>query len=269
MTLLALLLMLAALAGCETRTRVVRDGWASLRPLADAKPEPVDPDAPREAAQWTIELERYVGENRLAKAEALAAILRSEAGVPNVQVRDTGVAAIVSVGPVGDPNTPEAQATLERVRATAIDGMLPYRGAAWRPTGGVAGQQVYDPHDLRQFPGMYTLQIGFYDQRFGPNFRAAAEDAVRALRKAGDEAYFYHGPHLSIVTVGLFSYEEAFVTKENPLSPGTWVDAYSEAVRKLQEKYPYNLGNGLTLIEKVDGKTIGEQPSSLVRVPRR
>ncbi|MDP6152007.1 MAG: hypothetical protein QF785_01425, partial [Phycisphaeraceae bacterium] len=42
---------------------------------------------------------------------------------------------------------------------------------------------------------------------------------------------------------------------------------YSQRVVELQKKYPHNLGNGLTLLQKQGGRDIGAQPSSLVRVP--
>jgi hypothetical protein len=263
------LVMLAALIACEPQTRVVRDGWGGLRELADPKADPVDPRRARQGTRWAIELERFVGNDRFAKAESLAARVRTEAGLPNVRVQDGGAAAIVIVGPVADPRTEDAQAILQRVRLASLDGMRPYRGAEYRPMAGGLATAMFDPHDLRQFGGMYTLQIGFYDSRFGADFREAAEKAVRELRADGDDAYYYHGPNQSLITVGLFSYGEAFVTRENPLSPGTSIDAYSEAVRKLQRKYPHNLGNGLTLIERVRGETVGEQPSSLVRIPQR
>lgn len=261
-------LVLLALAGCEPRVVVVRDGWGGFKQIADRKPDAVlNPDHPDSRQVWTIELERFAGPDRLAKAEALADRLRHEAGLSDVRIEDRSGFAVVSVGRVYDPGTSAAQSLLASVHKARLDGITPYVAAGFVPTVR-GGTQVFDPLNLKQFPGMFTLQIGYYDRQFGQDFRAAAETAARTLRKEGDEAYFYHGPHRSLITVGLFDRASAFVRVENPLSPGTLVESYSPAVREIQKKYPYNLGNGLTLIEKVRGKVVGEQESALVRVPQ-
>lgn len=114
-------------------------------------------------------------------------------------------------------------------------------------------------YDLRTHTGMYTLQIGFYDQDYGPDFRQAAEQAVSALRLQGEEAYYYHGPHRSMVTLGLFT--DAHFVQRGPVS------AYGPEIEAIQKKYPYNLANGRTLVQKIDGQDIGQQESFLVRVP--
>lgn len=255
----------AFLCACEPEVRVVRDGFASL-PL-DPK---VDPSLVNQKI-YSIELERYVGPARHQKAQALVNRLRKEARFTGVDIRDNAGFTIVSYGRFGDPYAPDALAAVQRVRAIELDGMRPYANAGFNSAtadGGGSDPTITDPLNLKRYPGMYTLQIGFYDDRFGPNYRQAAEDAVKQLRQDKIEAYFYHGPHHSIITVDLLSREEAFVEVENPLAPGTKIEAYSQAVRDLRKKYPFNLGNGVTLIEKnKDGQVIGEQPSSLVRIP--
>jgi hypothetical protein len=105
---------------------------------------------------------------------------------------------------------------------------------------------------------MYSLQIGFYDDAFGPDFRQAAEQAAAALHQQGEQAYYYHGPNRSLVTIGLFT-ENDFV-QQGPQR------AYGPQIKQLQQRFPYNLANGLTQIQKIDGRTIGEQPSFIVRV---
>lgn len=121
-------------------------------------------------------------------------------------------------------------------------------------------QSTKEPHvhDLRRFVGVYTLQIGYYDDEYGKDFRAAAERAVVVMREDGHEAYFYHGPHRSMVTIGLFS-EKDFV-REGVSS------VYGPRIREAQKTHPYNLGNGRTLIQKVRGESVGEQPSFIVKV---
>ncbi len=115
------------------------------------------------------------------------------------------------------------------------------------------------PLDVRAHSGMYTLQIGYYDDAFGPNFRNAAVKAAQTLREEGDPAYFYHGPHRSMVTVGLFT--------DDDLVQQGFQRVYGPNVKTLQEKYPYNLGNGRTVVERINGEIVGEQSSFLVRIP--
>ena len=90
-------------------------------------------------------------------------------------------------------------------------------------------------------------------------FREYAEQAVRTLREEGHEAYYYHGPFRSIITIGVFTYDQAFVSAGN-------VDTYAPHIRDLQKVFPFNLGNGSTINQKENGKDIGEQKSSLIRV---
>ena len=127
-------------------------------------------------------------------------------------------------------------------------------------TGPTRPPEPRHEHDLRNHPGAYTLQIGFYDEQFGDQFRQAAQEAAQVLRNDGHEAYFYHGPHRSMVTVGLFT--------ENDFVQDGVQSVYGPRIRELQQKHPYNLGNGRTLIQKVAGENLGEQPSFIVRVRR-
>lgn len=66
-----------------------------------------------------------------------------------------------------------------------------------------------------------------------------------------------------MVMVGLFT-ESDFATKE--IQPGVMIDSYGPRIRELQKKYPYNLGNGRTLIERLNDHSTGEQESFIVRI---
>jgi hypothetical protein len=61
-----------------------------------------------------------------------------------------------------------------------------------------------------------------------------------------------------MVTIGLF-------TDADLISDGA-TQTYGPKIRELQQKFPYNLGNGLTIVQKLAGKTLGQQPSFLVRL---
>ena len=64
---------------------------------------------------------------------------------------------------------------------------------------------------------LYTLQIAVYGRPDNTDatkedlaqFRKSAEEAVVQLRREGEQAYYYHGPNRSMVTVGIFSEDDA------------------------------------------------------------
>jgi hypothetical protein len=125
----------------------------------------------------------------------------------------------------------------------------------------------------------YTLQVARYGHadRSQPTpeelagFREAAEQAVLELRREGDEAYFYHGPFGSSVTVGLFT-EADYVTQIRDERGGitNLPKPYESAtLSALRAKYPHNLVNGKTLqVRRKGSEEMVTQGSFLVGVPR-
>jgi hypothetical protein len=260
MSILILTGLLLLLAGCEPEVRVIRSSWDNFP--ADPKPKQTrDPEAYRDPAGgqgWAIRVAEITGEHRHEQAMEVASRLRTEAQLSDVWIEDTGNAAHVYHGRFANASDPKIRPALERVQAIEIDGENPYAHSRLVPLVGET-HVIADPFDLRQFIGYYSLQIGFYDAAYGESFREAAEQAVRVLREEGHEAYFYHGPYRSIITVGIFTYDQAFV------SAGA-IDTYAPVIHELQKQFPYNLGNGVTIIQKEGGRDIGEQKSSLIRV---
>jgi hypothetical protein len=252
------LALLLVVAGCEMETRVVRSTWDSLP--ADPKPDySGNPDRDPAGVQgWSIQVAQIAGPTRHDQARELVAHLRSRLSMANLWIEDLGGIATVYHGRYTKASDPAIRRDLKKVQQAELDGKKPFANSKPVPLAG-GGQIITDPYDLRQFIGYYSLQIGFYDEAFGKDFRQAAEQAVRVLREDGYDAYYYHGPFRSIITIGIFSYEQAFVTV------GTH-DTYAPQIRELQKKFPYNLGNGVTLIQKEGGRNIGEQKSSLIKV---
>lgn len=252
--------LLLFLTGCQMETRVVRSSWDSLP--ADPKPRQVrDTQAFQDSAGeqgWAIQIIEIEGVDRHDRARELTNRLRTEAKLDNVWIEDAGNVAHLYHGRFNSAADPGIRTTLEKIQKTELDGEKLFALAQLVPLIG-DGRLIADPFDLRQFVGYYSLQIGFYDEAAGPNFREIAEQAVRTLREEGHEAYYYHGPYRSIITIGVFSYEQAFV------SAGTH-DTYAPRIHKLQTTFPFNLGNGSTIIQKEGGRSIGEQKSSLIRV---
>ena len=256
--------LLAIMAGgCEQQ--VVYNSWSSFEKLAagdrDRKPTNRDGRERRSGSggKWAIHLSSFSGPDASRQAEALAKRVREKSSLTQVWVHEAPDRAIVYRGRYASADDPEAVNALRQTRMTKIDSKRPFEKSRIASID-AATKVVRGPHDLLQFPGMYTLQVEVYDDDIGPQFRDLAEQRTDVLRKDGDDAYFYHGPHRSMVCVGLFTARQAFVRQ------GT-TDTYAPAVRALQRKHPHNLHNGGTVIERARGRNLGEQGSSLVHVP--
>ncbi len=271
----ALLVSLVVSASGCVYTRVVHDGWAPLKRMAGSKnPSPgINGNAPGphglHAKQngssalpnhqpWVILIQTFEGNQRQHAAQALIHQLETQQRMPDLWMHDDGGRTSVYRGRYPGSADPGAISDLQQTRSITLSDGSVLSTAALVSLSDTNNTPEASALDLRQHPGMYSLQIGFYDEAFGSDFRSAAQQAAQALRKQGEEAYFCHGPNRSMVTLGLF-------TDADFEQQGT-IRGYGPEVKALQEKYPYNLGNGLTIIEKVRGQTMGEQPSFLVRM---
>ena len=263
---LLVLFMSFGTAGC-TYTRVVRDGWAPMRAMANKPTKSKEGRArsapPTRQANWAILIAGFEGDDRNKQARRLIRDLETQAHLPDLWMEDGPNQAQVYRGRYESPDASTAPSDLRQTRMVRLDGELAFSSARLVPLG------AFSPHspgtfghtddlDLHRYMGMYSLQIGYYDEQGGKDFRNATEQAAKTLRKDGEEAYYYHGPNRSMVTIGLFT--DADFAQEGVQR------VYGPRMKSLQEKYPYNLGNGRTVIEKVNGNVIGEQPSFLVRV---
>lgn len=272
---ISLLLLPLSLMACQPEYRIVRDGWSDYQQLADSDPRwraankgdgnPLESTSAPQAPQthWAIRVAEFTGNNRGEQATALVEKLRSESTLGRFWIEELSGRATVYQGQYPNARSPDAAETLAEIQQLKVAGRSFERAAIVEINP--RGRRVADPHDLSQFFGFYSLQVGFYDEAAGDRY-AAAEQAVRALREEGHDAYYYHGPNVSLVTVGLFTYDEAFVTTDSRLAARSTVDVYGPPVRELQKQFPHNLGNGRTLVQKVKDKKIGDQPSLLVRV---
>ncbi|MEM1355217.1 MAG: hypothetical protein AAGC44_03825 [Planctomycetota bacterium] len=243
-------------------TRVVSSSWDPLRELAD--PEPVsrdlDPRDPRVVSPrgYAVELARFSGPDAAARAFDLSARLREQAGLAGLWTSDQSSQSIVYLGRFRDPRTTQAQNALQQARGTQLGGLKPFSRAQIVPLSG--GEAATLPeNDLRNHTGQYALQIGYYDLGFGADFRKAAEDRVDQLRDQGHSAYYYHGPNRSLITLGPFTYEQAFIRSGQ-------VDVYTAQVLDLQRAFPYNLRNGQEPLEAFTLEEQGIQPSFVVLV---
>ncbi len=118
---------------------------------------------------------------------------------------------------------------------------------------------------LDRVNAMYSLQVAAFEPmgNFWEYKKAAAEYCA-FLRKKGYEAYYYHGPSGSVVTVGAFGPDAVYRGADGRTY-------YSAEVLKLQRDplLRYNLLNGA--VYRVRGEE-GEKvrvPSRLVRIPHK
>lgn len=263
---LAVILWLVAGAfagGCELEYREISSGW-------DQFPQDPQPENPGEgvglnAEGWTIVLHQFTGPARDEEASEMMRWLEQEARLGDLWIGQSGGLASVYRGRYADQRS--ARRALRRTQRVRVDGEQPLRNAVLAPLGSRRAA-ADDPLDLSQHSGQFSLQIGYFDEQFAGDRREAAEQVVADLREAGHEAYFYHGPHRSLVTLGVYAYEGAFVSRDDPRAPGATVDAYAPHIREKQQAFPYNLGNTLELLERQQGdQPDGDvQPSALVRV---
>jgi hypothetical protein len=163
-----------------------------------------------------------------------------------------------------NPNAPDAGAGASA--ASSAGGTAAGGGGA---AGGGATGSSFNLVAARARVGAsakYTLQVASYgspDIRTDPTpaqlaeARQKAEQAVAALRRDGEEAYFYHGPKLSMVTVGLFD--------DDVLKAESTID-----FAQLKRRFPNHLYNGQGVRQRFVGSTGAElQKSFLVKIPER
>ncbi|UYV13968.1 MAG: hypothetical protein NCW75_06675 [Phycisphaera sp.] len=225
----------------------------------------------RDDGAWTIVLAAFRGEEADKAARLAHDRVVNEGGLQGARVEQRGRAILLTLGRFGGPDDPEAAAELERVRGVQIRGFTPFERAILTPP--LASTGTNPEHDLLNVhrtygPGyIYTLQIGSYGRADGRpatdaermEARRAAERAVATLRSEGEQAFYFHGPNYSSVTVGLFRAEE--------VDPQTGLR--SPAFYDLQAKFPYNLLNGAERRVTLQGEEPQAQRSVLVGIPKR
>ena len=225
---------------------------------------------------WSILITR-IAEGAEASAAAQLERIRTDGGLPEAVMQRRGGGLVIAVGSFASPTEEQARRELQRVRDVRVGGAKPYTYAFFAPpTGDIPGANPeWDLRNARKRFGSeaeYTLQIGVYarvgEGMPGPEevaqFRAAAEKAVAALRADGEQAFYFHGPTSSTVTVGVFSEDDHDSTIAPPIE--------SRRLRETRERHPNNLVNGAGFRETLrtdSGTAVSRlQRSQLVQIPR-
>ena len=233
---------------------------------------------PRE--EWEILCARFDGDDRIRTADSLGAALKRvpEMNAQKVHVVHEHNESRITYGPysLGFNNkgvvqfTPQMNRDLDLIRRLAVGDSYPFFTAVKQPA--VPASFGPPEWDLRRAKGRFTLQIGvFFNSPTFSERKEAAVEWVKDLRARGFEAYYYHGPLKSTVTVG--SFDRSAIRGNRTLKDrsgqpitqrGPTLD-YSPEVIKLRQnpEFAYNTVNGA--IEKVDGV---KQVSFLVLIPK-
>lgn len=243
---------------------------------ADAEaPSPADRRS-REA--WIILIEAFRGDDRNALAESTLAGVRTDGGLPDAYIEERGDTTVLGYGRYPGPDDRRARADLSRIQTMEFSGARPYAMARLMPPVVEGSRPELDLRNAKKTFGekaLYTLQVGVYSREDGgrpapdeiAEFRRFAEEAVAKLRADGDPAFYYHGPLRSMVTVGMFGADDF----------DAQTGAESAEIRRLREKFPYNLQNGKGVRERMtvtstqghQSKVERMQKSALVAVPDR
>lgn len=257
------LAFMATLAGCASEgpsSPPQTEGKILFGDLESATNDSVD--------FWTIGLKPFAGEGARARAEQeLARIARID-GLAGAFILSRGQRSVICIGKVTSPNSAEAEALLARVRNVRDEGTRPYASAFYIPPTGGATSDI-DLRSARAIHGpraIYTLQVAAYGRADGrapsekdvAEARLKAQQAAAELRRQGELAFYYHGPSMSMVTVGVFGERDI-------------QDSFSMDLRSTMERFPHNLYNGQGVNQTVmtaDGREEKVlQPSFPVLIP--
>ena len=285
-----LLIALAAAlaAGCEERV-VSRSGWTNM--FTDDELTGRDQATRRDSSDegwklfggdsgtmesgdsaWSIVVATFEGPAHEANAEQQRGLAVSRTSSAAWWVQSGPDSSVLYYGKYPSAQDKQARADLAQVRRLMRDGIVPRDpnlGGALVPVNLSQPSGEIGELDLRSVPVrrsdegeelVYTLQIGFYESRTRQEARDAAEQAARALRSEGVEAYYFHGPNLSMLTVGTFGEDGAMQDGQRFV--------YSQEVQDIQRDFPYNMVNGRQLLEMRGDRKV-PQASFLIRIPRR
>lgn len=275
--------MTALLLGTLLTLSIPGCGWGQSKD----EPKPAEPMsaegvfdddglAPGNESAWSIIL-ATLPEDREELVNAILRRVRSTPGLESAYATTRAGNFVIAYGRYDGPNDTNALRDLDRIKETSVDGSRPYLGAYIAPPSAAALSGANDEYDLRTVKSrvgdwaVYTLQVGVYgtDDSSIPGdpqlreFRRAAEAAVRELRAEGDQAFYYHAPYRSMVTVGVFG--------ESDFDASTTPPIESQRLREVRKKYPNNLLNGKGIRETITnsaGQRVTRlQPSNLVAIP--
>lgn len=260
--------------GCtETRVTGTRGWWddpGDLRGAEEKKPGFFEslfkPKSKIDVGEWTILIAQFEEPTHAAEAARLKKALEAKTGYQDLWLQNEGERTSLYAGHYQGAKDSRANADALRWKQMQLSGQLPSSGVVMTPiiernTGSTPEWNLLNARSR----GDATLEIGYFDEEYGPRFREIAEQYVAELRLDHHEAYYYHGPNQSGVTVGIFW------KAENPvkmLNRGELL-VYGPKVEALRRTAPFNVrsGNGRVVRERTPSGVMRDQPSLLVEIP--
>lgn len=250
---IVLFVMLMLPLGCVER-RVVKDGWDSWKPnhrpgesgvaasKGDKKKGKTSDKDIADVGRWTISLGTVTGPEHASRAANIVRDLVDSLGLAGVWAAEEEAATVINHGRYESPNHPRAQDDLFKLRQLQNRGTLKTSVVMLVPATQERRGSLAD-YDLLNVPqkGHYTLLLGYYDEEYGDDYRNAAEQAAAALRQEGYQAYYYHAPNMSQVTIGVFP---PSVVQQVKSGKQISFEIADEKVLALQHIFPNYLGNG-------------------------
>lgn len=227
---------------------------------------------------WCVVLAVLRGDSADEQARIVLERVRTEGGLPEAFAVRRNASTIIAIGDFSSPDDPRALAELKRVQDIQVTGQggqisRPYAFAILAPptsekAGGSPQYNLLRAKEILGKDALYTLQVGAYGRLDLPRpteadlaeSRNAAEQAVLKLRQEGEQAFYYHGPTMSMVTIGVFGTDDF-----DPQLP----NFKSSRLRDVQKRHPLNMYNGQGVKEKRKGAPDRMQQSNLVAIPSK
>jgi hypothetical protein len=228
------------------------------------------------AKGWAVVIAAFKGDGNEQNAATMLDKIRKEGGLPEAYVAKRNEAIIIAVGDYPTPDDDRAKKELTRIQTMEVgrEGMKPYASAMlappldWKMVGNMPQFNLAKAKETYGAGALYTLQVGVYErgdiahprEADLKEVRKAAEEAAAKLRGEGELAFYFHGPTMSMVTVGVFDTSDF-----DPQIPGY----NSPRLREVKKRNPYNLDNGKGIKVKLKGQKEAQlQPSGLVEIPK-
>jgi len=222
-----------------------------------------------DAIPLTILLVEYEGPEAVASGQRLAGELKTQ-GLKDVFVVQGDQQASVCVGQYDSWKDRDADAMLKRVRRIRdAQGQYPFAGVMLVPK---PEPSLANPWPLEDADGQYTLIVASWQQ---PGRSARAQQYAQQLRARKLDAYVYHGPSKSTVSVGAFG-PEIFDDPSKVGQPGARPTVIDPKVKQLQRRFPTLILEGQPTppeaklnpyIGVIPGRQLGGGPSSAMRGP--
>lgn len=206
--------------------------------------------------QLTVLLAEYRGPDAAASARRVGKEL-SDKGVPNVFIVEGADLASLCVGRFGSWRDKDADETLKSVRRIRdAAGQYPFAGVMLVP---VPEATPPNPWPLEKTKGLFTFHVASWE---APGRKTRAQAYAAELRSQGYDAYVYHGPRLSMVTLGSFG-PEIFDNAGLIGQQGAKPKVVSPHVLELIRRFPRM---------RLEGEVAPPEahvPTQLVRIPGR